>query len=59
MTRLDIASGPFRFVSWQKGTQLILAKNNAYTAGPKAKVDRVVFRYIPSTASLFQALNAG
>ena len=28
-------------------------------AGPKAKVDRVVFRYIPSTASLFQALNAG
>jgi peptide/nickel transport system substrate-binding protein len=56
---LDIASGPFRFVSWQKGTQLTLAKNNAYTAGPKAKVDRVVFRYIPSTASLFQALNAG
>ncbi len=56
---LDIASGPFRFVSWQKGTQLTLARNNAYTAGPKAKVDRVVFRYIPSTASLFQALNAG
>jgi len=56
---LDISSGPFRFVSWQKGTQLTLAKNNAYTAGPKAKVDRVVFRYIPSTASLFQALNAG
>jgi peptide/nickel transport system substrate-binding protein len=56
---LDIASGPFRFVSWQKGTQLTLARNAAYAAGPKAKVDRVVFRYIPSTASLFQALNAG
>lgn len=56
---LDIASGPFRFVSWQKGTQLVLARNNAYTAGPKAKVDRVVFRYIPSTPSLFQALQSG
>jgi peptide/nickel transport system substrate-binding protein len=56
---IDIASGPFRFVSWQKGTQLVLAKNNAFTAGPKAKVDRVVFRYIPSTPSLFQALNSG
>ena len=56
---VDIASGPFRFVSWQKGTQLVLAKNNAYTAGPKANLDRVVFRYIPSTPSLFQALQAG
>jgi len=56
---IDVASGPFRFVSWQKGTQLVLAKNNAFTAGPKAKVDRVVFRYIPSTPSLFQALNSG
>ena len=34
-------------------------KNNQFTAGPKAKVDRVVFRYIPSTPSLFQALNSG
>jgi len=56
---LDIASGPFRFVSWQKGTQLVLARNNAFSAGPKAKLDRVVFRYIPSTPSLFQALNSG
>jgi peptide/nickel transport system substrate-binding protein len=56
---LDIASGPFRFVSWQKGTQLVLARNNAFTAGPKSRLDRVVFRYIPSTPSLFQALNSG
>ncbi len=56
---LDVSSGPFKFVSWQKGTQLVLAKNTAFTAGPKAKLDRVVFRYIPSTPSLFQALQAG
>jgi peptide/nickel transport system substrate-binding protein len=56
---LDVASGPFKFVSWQKGTQLVLAKNTAYKAGPAAKVDRVIFRYIPSTPSLFQALQSG
>jgi peptide/nickel transport system substrate-binding protein len=56
---LDVASGPFKFVSWQKGTQLVMTKNPAYSAGPKAKVDRVIFRYIPSTPSIFQALQAG
>jgi len=55
---LDISSGPFKFVSWQKGTQLTIAKNPAFKIAP-AKVDRVVFRYIPSTPSLFQALNSG
>jgi peptide/nickel transport system substrate-binding protein len=56
---IDVASGPFKFVSWQKGTQMVLAKNTAFAAGPKAKVDRIVFRYIPSTPSLFQALQSG
>jgi peptide/nickel transport system substrate-binding protein len=56
---LDVSSGPFRFVSWQRGTQLVLARNPSFSAGPKAKVDRLVFRYIPSTPSLFQALESG
>jgi peptide/nickel transport system substrate-binding protein len=56
---IDIASGPFKFVSWQKGTQLVLQKNAAYKATAAAKVDRVIFRYIPSTPSLFQALQSG
>jgi len=56
---LDVSSGAFRFVSWQRGTQLVLARNPSFNAGPKAKVDRVVFRYIPSTPSIFQALQSG
>src|SRR5262245_27261770 len=56
---LDVASGPFKFVSWQRGTQLAMQKNTAFAAGPKAKLDRVVFRYIPSTPSIFQALQSG
>jgi peptide/nickel transport system substrate-binding protein len=55
---IDVASGPFRFVSWQKGTQLVLAKNTTYRAGRQASLDRIVFRYIPNTASLFQSLRA-
>src|SRR5262249_5045746 len=56
---VPISSGPFKFQSWQKGTQLTLVKNTAYKAGPAAKLDKVVFRYIPSTPSIFQALQSG
>ena len=46
------------FQSWQKGTQLTIVKNAAFKAGPKAKLDRIVFRYIAG-ASQFQALKSG
>ena len=55
---IDISSGPFKFQSWQKGTQLTLVKNPAFRAGPQAKLDRLVFRYIAG-ASQFQALKSG
>jgi peptide/nickel transport system substrate-binding protein len=56
---VNIASGPFKFQSWQKGTQLTLVKNPLFKAGTPAKLDKVVFRYIPSTPSIFQALQSG
>jgi peptide/nickel transport system substrate-binding protein len=55
---IDISSGPFRFQSWQKGTQLTLVKNPAFRAGKAATLDRIVFRYIAG-ASQFQALKGG
>jgi peptide/nickel transport system substrate-binding protein len=55
---IDISSGPFRFQSWQKGTQLSIVRNGQFTAGPKAKLDRIVFRYIAGP-SQFQALKSG
>jgi len=54
-----VSSGPWKFGSWQKGTQLTVVKNNAFTAGPKMKLDKVVFRYILDTNARFQALKAG
>jgi peptide/nickel transport system substrate-binding protein len=55
---IDISSGAFKFGSWQKGTQLTILKNGAYAAGPKAKLDRIVVRYLAG-ASQFQALKSG
>lgn len=56
-TSIDVASGPFKFGSWQKGTQLTLLKNNRFRIRP-AKLDRIVIRYIAG-ASQFQALKSG
>jgi peptide/nickel transport system substrate-binding protein len=55
---IDISSGPFKFSSWQHGTQLTIVKNPAFKSGPAAKLDRIVFRYIAG-ASQFQALKSG
>jgi peptide/nickel transport system substrate-binding protein len=55
---IDISSGPYKFQSWQKGTQLSIVKNTAYRSGPQSKLDRIVFRYIAG-ASQFQALKSG
>ena len=55
---IDISSGPFKFQSWQKGTQLTIVKNQAFKAGASAKLDRIVFRYITGP-SQYQALKSG
>ena len=55
---LDIASGPFKWQSWQRGTQMTLVKNPAFKAAAPAKLDRLVFRFIAG-ASEFQALQSG
>jgi peptide/nickel transport system substrate-binding protein len=55
---IDVSSGPYKFQSWQKGTQLSIVKNTAYRSGPQSKLDRIVFRYIAG-ASQFQALKSG
>jgi peptide/nickel transport system substrate-binding protein len=56
---IPVSSGPWKFQSWQKGVQIAVVKNNAFSAGPKMKLDRLVFRYILDTNARFQALKAG
>jgi peptide/nickel transport system substrate-binding protein len=51
-------SGPWRFQSWQKGVQITVARNPGFRAGPRMRLDRLVFRYILDTNARFQALKA-
>ena len=55
---IPVSSGPWKFQSWQKGTQIAVVKNPRYTIQPM-KLDRVVFRYIADTNARFQAMKAG
>jgi peptide/nickel transport system substrate-binding protein len=55
---IPVSSGPWKFQSWQKGTQITVVKNPKYTIAPM-KLDRVVFRYITDTNARFQAMKAG
>jgi len=55
---IPVSSGPWKFQSWQKGTQITVVKNPKYTIAPM-KLDRVVFRYIADTNARFQAMKAG
>ena len=55
---IPVSDGPWKFQSWQKGTQITVVKNPKYTIAPM-KLDRVVFRYIADTNARFQAMKAG
>jgi peptide/nickel transport system substrate-binding protein len=53
-----IGTGPYRFVSYKAGDQLVLERNPNYW-GPAAKWDHVTFRFIPDDAARVAALLGG
>jgi peptide/nickel transport system substrate-binding protein len=53
-----IGSGPFVLDAWKQGDSITLARNDKFT-GTKAKVAKVVFRYITDTNAAFNALKSG
>jgi peptide/nickel transport system substrate-binding protein len=53
-----IGTGPFKFVRWQKGDRIELARHDAYW-GPKPAWDKVTFRIITSDPTRVAALMAG
>jgi peptide/nickel transport system substrate-binding protein len=60
-----VGTGPFRFVSWTKGDQVVLARNPDYRWGPSfmpagpSSVSRIVHRFIPNAFTRVAALDAG
>lgn len=53
-----IGTGPYKFVRWQPGDSLELARNDAYW-GARPDFERVVIRYIANDAARISALLSG
>jgi peptide/nickel transport system substrate-binding protein len=53
-----VGTGPFKFVSWEEGNQIVIEANADYWGGAP-KVDQIVFRVIADDSARFLALQAG
>ena len=51
-------TGPFKLQKWARGASITLVRNDSYW-GPKAKVAKVVFRYIPDDNAANSAALSG
>jgi peptide/nickel transport system substrate-binding protein len=58
LARKPVGTGPYKFVSWTRGQQVVLEANADYWQGPPA-VETVVFRIIPEVATQIAELLAG
>ncbi|HEX4951143.1 MAG TPA: ABC transporter substrate-binding protein [Blastocatellia bacterium] len=54
-----IGCGPFKFVQWNKGDHVELARNEQYFKSGKPYLDRVIFKVMPSAANAAIALENG
>ncbi|HSF04184.1 MAG TPA: ABC transporter substrate-binding protein [Methylomirabilota bacterium] len=53
-----LGTGPYRFAEYARDERLVMEKNADYW-GPKAKIDRIVYRPIPDPTARITALRAG
>ncbi|MEM4970102.1 MAG: ABC transporter substrate-binding protein [Sulfolobales archaeon] len=53
-----IGTGPYRFVSWEKGKRVVLERNDDYW-GPKPPIKRIEWLVIPEASTRLAALLAG
>jgi peptide/nickel transport system substrate-binding protein len=51
-------TGPYRFGSWSTGNRLEIVRYNGYW-GPKAHLNRIIFRPVSNNAARLQALQTG
>ena len=54
-TNRPIASGPFLLQTWNRGTNMIFVRNEQYW-GPKALLNRIIFRFVPDTNTQVQQI---
>jgi peptide/nickel transport system substrate-binding protein len=54
-----VGTGPFRFVSWERGNQIVLERNPDYWDKGKPSIDRIVVRFLPDATATAIALETG
>src|SRR5690606_3070002 len=58
LARAPIGTGPYRFVSWEQGNEVLLRANAEYWGGEPA-ITEVVYRIIPEVATQLVELRSG
>jgi peptide/nickel transport system substrate-binding protein len=59
LAEAPMGSGPYSFVKWDRGSQLVLKKNPNYWQEGIPKIDNVVVRIIPETSTRLAELISG
>ena len=54
-----IGTGPFKFKEWQRGSHIMLVRNDEYWDKPKPYLDALIFRIIPDGSARAVALESG
>lgn len=57
-TNPTVVNGPFKFVKWDKGQQVTLARNDSYWAGPPL-LDSYVYKVLPDSVAVTTQLTTG
>jgi peptide/nickel transport system substrate-binding protein len=57
-TAPSVTNGAFKFVSWEKGQQVTLARNDNYWAGP-ANLDQWIYKVLPDSVAVTNQLKTG
>lgn len=58
LARKPVGTGPFRFKEWVAGQKIVLEVNPEYFEG-RPWLDRLVYRLIPDTSTMYMELKAG
>ena len=56
---VPIGTGPFKFVKWEKGNFIELARNEKYWRANRPYLDRLIFRFVADGATRAAALERG
>ncbi|MBX3452945.1 ABC transporter substrate-binding protein [Ferrovibrio sp.] len=54
-----IGTGPFKFVEWKKGQEILLERNPDYWASGMPYLDRLIVRFIPDPSARAAAFESG